>query len=449
VNAPHGDPKQRQLTDQPIGALVRATAAWGESQANGDTMMNHSKTHRPMALLVVIAALLVGRTAHADAVTDWNVKAGEIVAAAKLGTPAANRVLAIVQTAVYEATNAITGRYPASGTSFESTPDASVEAAIAAANRVTLAKLVPSQQAAVDAAYQDALAVLTDGPAKSAGIAAGDKAALAVLALRADDGFATVETYRPHTSPGVYVPTVIPVFSQWPQRKPWLMTGPAQFRPGPPPALASAVWARDLNEVKEIGGKRSARRTAEQTEIVRFWESTMPTIYYGLVRSVAAVPGREVTQNARLFAAVTQAIDDAMIAIFDAKYHYNFWRPITAIRNGDIDGNDATERDPAWTPFIETPMHPEYPCAHCIVASTVGTVLQAEIGTGPMPTLTTTSDTANGAARSWTNIDDFVQEVANARIFGGVHYRTSTEVGIAMGKTIGAMAVTRNLGPPK
>ena len=227
------------------------------------------------------------------------------------------------------------------------------------------------------------------------------------------------------------------------------MTSPAQFRPGPPPTLTSELWARDYNEIKAIGGKSSTRRTAEQTEIARFWESTMPTIYHGVVRSVAAVPGREVTQNARLFAAVTQAVDDAMIAVFDAKYHYNFWRPITAIRNGDIDGNDATERDPAWTPFIDTPMHPEYPCAHCIVASTVGTVLQAEIGTGPMPTLTTTSDTAKGAARSWTNIDDFVQEVANARIYDGVHYRTSTEVGIAMGREVGAMAVTKYLRPLK
>ena len=204
-----------------------------------------------------------------------------------------------------------------------------------------------------------------------------------------------------------------------------------------------------LQRIRAIGGSSSIHRTAEQTEKAHFWESTSPTIYYGIVRSVAAVPGREITQNARLFAAVAQAIDDAMIAIFDAKYHYSFWRPITAIRNGDIDGNDATERDAAWTPLIDTPMHPEYPCAHCIVASTVGTVLQAEIGAGPTPTLTTTSDTAEGAARSWTNIDDFVQEVANARIYDGVHYRTSTEVGTAMGKKTGALAVTRNLGPPK
>jgi hypothetical protein len=145
--------------------------------------------------------------------------------------------------------------------------------------------------------------------------------------------------------------------------------------------------------------------------------------------------------------AVTQAMDDALIAVFDAKYHYNFWRPVTAIRNGDIDGNDATERDPSWTPFIDTPMHPEYPCAHCILSATVGTVLQAEIGAGPVPTLTTTSVTANGAARSWTKIDDFMQEVASARIYDGVHYRYSTEVGTAMGKQIGEVSAAKYLRP--
>jgi hypothetical protein len=248
---------------------------------------------------------------------------------------------------------------------------------------------------------------------------------------------------------GVYVPTVIPAVPQWPQRKPWLLTSPAQFRPGPPPPLTSEVWARDYNEIKVLGAKNSTRRTAEQTEIARFWEATLPPIYHGAVRAVAAMPGREVTQNARLFAAVTQATDDALIAVLDAKYHYNFWRPVTAIRNGDVDGNDATERDPSWTPFIDTPMHPEYPCAHCIVSGAIGTVLQAEISAGPMPTLTTTSYTAKGAARSWTKIDDFMQEVAQARIYDGVHYRNSTEVGTAMGKQIGALAAAKYLRPRK
>jgi hypothetical protein len=382
-------------------------------------------------------------------VTDWNVKAGEIVIAAKLGPPPAYRVMAIVHTAVYEAANAITKRYPASGLHLEAASGASVEAAVATANHATLVQLVPSQQAAIASAYQAALAMIPDGPTKTAGIAVGEQAAAAVLALCAHDGAATGETYRPHTSAGVYVPTVIPAAPQWPQRKPWVLTSPAQFRPGSPPPLTSAVWARDYNEIKALGAKNSTSRTAEQTEIARFWEATLPPIYHGLVRSVATLPGREVTQNARLFAAVTQAQDDALIAVFDAKYHYNFWRPVTAIRNGDIDGNDATDRDPSWTPFIDTPMHPEYPCAHCIVSATVGTVLQAEIGTGPLPTLTTTSYIAQGAARSWTTIDAFMQEVASARIYDGVHYRNSTEVGTAMGKQIGTLAAAKYLQPRK
>ena len=411
--------------------------------------MYRTKKHRWMTLLVVAASWLAGPLAQADVVTDWNITAGDIAVAAKLPPPPTYRVMAIVQSAVYEAVNAITKRYPPDRVKLDAAPGASVEAAVAEANRATLSQLVPSQQAAIDSAYQAALSAIPPGQAKTAGLAVGEKAAAAILAWRAEDGAATGETYRPHTTAGVYVPTVIPAVPQWPQRTPWLMTSPAQFRPGPPPPLTSEVWARDYNEIKALGSKNSTRRTAEQTAIARFWEATMPPIYHGVVRSVATLPGREVTQNARLFAAVTQAMDDALIAVMDAKYHYNLWRPITAIRNGDIDGNDATEREPSWTPFIDTPMHPEYPCAHCIVSGAVGTVLHAEVGTSPMPTLTTTSVTAQGAARSWTTIDDFMQEVANARIYDGVHYRTSTEVGTAMGKQIGELAVAKYLRSPK
>jgi hypothetical protein len=408
--------------------------------------MNPIRINPWIAMLCVAVSPFAARMASADVVTEWNIKAGEIIVEARLSNPPASRVLAIVQTAVYEAANAITRRYPASGLKLDAAPGASVEAAVAAANRVALAKLLPGQQAAVETAYAAALAKIADGPAKAAGVAVGERAAAAILAARAEDGATAGETYRPHTTAGVYVATVMPAVPQWPQRKPWLMTGPSQFRPGPPPALTSALWARDYDEVKAFGGKSSTRRTAEQTEIARFWEATLPPIYHGIVRSVANVPGREVTQNARLFAAVTQAADDALIAVFDAKYHYNFWRPVTAIRNGDIDGNDATERDPSWTPFIDTPMHPEYPCAHCIISGAVGAVLQAEIGAGPMPTLTTTSPTAQGAARSWTKIEDFTREVSNARVWDGVHYRNSTEVGSAMGREIGALAAAKLLG---
>jgi hypothetical protein len=178
--------------------------------------------------------------------------------------------------------------------------------------------------------------------------------------------------------------------------------------------------------------------------MARFWEATLPPIYHGVVHSIATQAGRTLTQNARLFAVVTQASDDALIAVFDAKYHYGFWRPITAIRNGDIDGNKHTDLDAGWTPYISTPMHPEYPCAHCVVAGAVGAILKAEVGSDPMPLLTTSSVTANGATRSWSSVDDFVQEVSNARIYDGVHYRTSTEVGSSMGIKIGKLAIEKH-----
>ncbi len=398
----------------------------------------------PLAWLIALLSSLAGPQLRADAVTEWNIKAGAIVTEARGNAQVAARVLAIMHTAAYEATNAITQRY-ATGMKIEAAPGASVDAAVAAASRTTLLRLLPAQRTSIEAAYEAALGKVPKGAPKAAGVAIGEQAAAAVLAMRSDDGAAAGETYRPQATPGVYVPTAMPAVPQWPGRRPWLMKSADQFRPGPPPRLDSEVWTRDFREVKELGAKSSTRRTAEQTEIARFWEATLPPIYHGVVRSIAKDPKREVTQNARLFAAVTQATDDAFISVFDAKYHYAFWRPITAIRNGDLDGNDATERDPSWLPFIDTPMHPEYPCAHCIIASTVATVLRAEIGSGPMPTLTTTSPTAGGVARSWKSLDDFVREVSEARIYDGVHYRHSTEVAVAMGQRIGELAVVKVL----
>jgi hypothetical protein len=400
----------------------------------------------------LLAGACMQQPAHADAVTDWNIVAGDILGEARMGTPPANRAMAIIHTAVYEATNGITQRYPNPGAAVRGTaPGASPEAAIAAANRITLLKLAPSQQAAIDSAYQAALAKLGDEAAKSAGVAVGERAAAAVLATSALDGAAGAESYRPHASAGQYVPTAMPAAPQWPQRKPWLMQSPAQFRPGPPPALSSDVWARDFNETKTLGAKAGSRRTPEQTAIASFWDYSAPPIYHGVVRSVARQPGRDLTQNARLFAAVTQAVDDATVAVFDAKYHYNFWRPLTAIRNGDVDGNEATERDAAWLPFIDTPMHPEYPCAHCTLSGAVGAVLQAELGSGPVPTLSTASPTSSpskGATRSWSSVSEFMQEVALARIYDGVHYRNSTVVGTALGQRVGELAVARFLRQP-
>jgi hypothetical protein len=394
------------------------------------------KTFIPL-MLAASVALLAAPPARADAVTDWNTRVVDLINDAKMGTPPAHRLMAVTQTAVLEAVDTVVRRHPG----------ASIDAAVAAAARGVVGKALPAQQAALDKAYETALAAVADGPGKATGIQVGERAAAAVLAARRDDGAAAADSYRPQTAAGAYVPTVVPAAAQWPQRKPWLLASPAQFRPAAPPALGSELWARDFNEIKAMGAKQSTRRSPEQTEIAAFWEATLPSIYHGVLRSVGTAPGRDVVRNARLYAVATQAMDDALIAVFDAKYHYRFWRPLTAIRNGELDGNDRTEHDAVWQPLIDAPMHPEYPCAHCILASTLGTVLKADLGKDPVPPLSTASPAAKGAVRRFAGLDQFVQEVAEARVLQGVHYRNSTEVGVGMGRRIGALAAERLLQP--
>lgn len=385
----------------------------------------------PLAAVLLAAASV----AHADVVTDANAKAADI-ASKNPATPVAVRTMAIVQVSVFEAANAITGRYSASRVRVAAAPGASVDAAVAAATRTALRKLMPTQQAAIDADYQAALRLLPDTRAKSDGIAVGEQAAVAIFESCANDGAVAPNTYRPYATAGIYVPTANPAVPHWGKRRPWVMKSGDQFRPNLPPDLNSDVWRRDFDEVKALGAMNGSKRTQEQTAIAKFWEATAPAVYWPVARSVANAPGRDVTDNARFLALAAMAMDDALIAVFDAKYAFNFWRPVTAIRNAEGDAGDL-----AWTPFIDTPMHPEYPCAHCIVSASLGAVLQAEIGTGPTPKLSSSSSTAGGAVRTWNTVGEFTQEVAMARIYDGVHYRNSTEVGSAMGQKVGELAV--------
>ncbi len=398
--------------------------------------MLNQRTGTRLGLLagVILAA---APHAHADVVTDANAKAAEI-ASRHPATPISVRMMAIVQVSVFEAANAITGRYPAYRVKVTAAPGASVDAAVAAATRTALLKLMPAQQAAIEADYHAALKSIPDGPSRTNGIAVAEQAAAAILASCANDGAVAPNTYRPHATAGVYVPTTFPAVPHWGKRQPWVLTRGDQFRPGPPPSLTSDTWKRNFDEIKALGGKTSTQRTPEQTAIAQFWEATAPAVYWPVARSVATAPGRDVTDNARLLAVAAMAMDDALIAVFDAKYAYNFWRPVTAIRNAE-----GAARDPGWTPFIDTPMHPEYPCAHCIVSASLGAVLDAEIGAGPAPKLSSASSTAGGAVRTWATVNDFTQEVAVARIYDGVHYRNSTEVGTAMGKKVGELASKR------
>ncbi len=240
---------------------------------------------------------------------------------------------------------------------------------------------------------------------------------------------------------------MIPVFGAWPKRTTWVLDKPSQFRPGPPPDLASETWENDLREVKMLGAKNSTTRSAEQTEIARFWEETRPLVYHPVIRAVADMPGRSVPQNARLYAAASMAADDGLIAVFDAKYAYNFWRPVTALRNEHVAGKTKVAADLGWSPFISTPMHPEYPCAHCVTSGAIGAVLLAELKGTPAPMLRTSSPTANGAAREWKSVADFMEEVKMARIYDGVHYRNSSNVGNELGMKVGNLVAVKFARP--
>lgn len=386
-------------------------------------------------MLAVAAAFVQPAPARADVVTDWNLKANEFTIEAKLGTPPAMRVMAIVQTAVHRA--------------LADLPAPAHAAAVAAANRATLTALLPSQVAAIEAAYKAGIDGIADGAAKARGIAAGERAAAELLAARAHEAavLSAPDGTRPHVGgaagAGRYVPTAMPAATAWPRRTPWHLASASQFRPAPPPALTSDTWARDFEEVKAFGGRAGSRRSAEQTEIARFWDFSMPAIYHGVLRSVALQPGRDTLANARLLATAAQAQDDALIAVFDAKYQHNFWRPVTAIRNADLDGHDATTRDATWVPLIDVPMHPEYPSGHSILAGALDAVLKAEVGNGPVPRLSTTSATAKGVVRQWTRIEDLTNEIAMARVWGGLHFRFTNDVSLAMGRAIGELAVAK------
>jgi hypothetical protein len=355
--------------------------------------------------------------------------------------------MAIVHTAMFDAVNSIDARYSPYKVRVTTAPGSSPEAAAVAAAHAALVALYPDQRTALDADYSASLAKIADGSGKDGGIAVGEKAAAGILALRASDGASAPNTYRPVTSPGVYVPATLPLATQWANVTPWVVERSSEFRPAPPPALTSELWARDYNEIKDLGRKKTTLRTPQQTETALFWTIIGPRSWDPIVRQLAAAPGRSLIQNARLFALVEMAAADAYISVFDAKYTFNFWRPITAIRNGDTDGNDATARIPDWEPLVDTPPHPEYPCAHCITSAAVGAVLESEFGTGPVSNLSMTSPTTPGAAHKWTTIKDYTNEVSEARIYGGLHFRNSTVVGQEMGRKIGELAVQRYLTP--
>jgi len=400
------------------------------------------------ASIAFVVIALLPCPVRADIVTDWNEKAFAAMEDEKvIGGFETARILAIMHTAMFDAVNAIDKRHASYSGATPDATGASPEVAAHAAAHRALADLLPGQKPLLDAAFDAALLRSPDGAARSAGIAVGEKAATTMVRQLKTDGANSPDTYRPLTAAGVYVPTTMPVLTFAASVKPVALTSVSQFRPGPPYALSSPAWARDYNETRGLGSAKSTRRSAWQTETAHFWVQAGTPAWNQAARCLSAGKPQLLAESARLFAHLNMAIADAFLAVFDAKYHYNFWRPITAIRNGDRDGNDATERDAGWTPLIETPLHPEYPCAHCTVDGAAGTVLKAIFGTGQVPEFTVTSADMPGVTRRYTSIRQLEEEVAISRIWGGAHFRTSNDVGQALGKQVGNHVLSNYLRP--
>jgi hypothetical protein len=334
------------------------------------------------AIIGASMAVLTGAV-RGDVITDWNIKTLELTQATQTPGSAQARTLALVHVAMSDAVNSVRGRFTRYNTTVAASPTAS---AAASAARKVLMELFANHKTKIDEAYAASIRSISEGESKTQGVMLGEQVATAILAERATDGTAVPDTYRPLTRPGVWVPTTPPQTEQYARAKPWVLKSADQFRPGPPPELSSALYARDYNETKSLGGAKSTARTAEQTALVRFWPTpALGPGWQAAARQLAVARELPLDECARFFALLNMASANSFITDWDAKFTYHFWRPVTAIRNGDQDGNDATERE---TPLVTTPMHPEYPSQAAISAGVMMGVMEALFGPNPAVPIT-------------------------------------------------------------
>jgi len=415
--------------------------------------------------------------AATDPVSSWNSVAAQAALAAGQNGAVASRTLAIVQVAIHDALNAIDSRYERYAFRGTAPHGASVDAAIAAAARDALVGAISvgalpftgfgtvAQQSAavtqVDAQYAAVLASIPDGISKSDGIAIGQAAAAAILALRSTDHCTDFFAYTPGTRPGDWQPTPNPVpfdppaaadllpatLPGWGHVTPFVLRRSNQFEPAGPPRLSGRKYARDYNEVKTIGEKNSATRTAEQTSIARFWYEGSPSGWSRIARVVAESHSLDSWETARLLALVNLAMADGFIAGFETKYEFNFWRPVTAIRAGDTDGNHRTDADPAWSSLLNTPAIPDYTSTHSVLGGAASNVLRRFFHNDNVPFTTTSGAPFAGLTRSFTSFSEAAAENGESRIYAGIHFRSAVEDGIRQGKRIGAFVFTHALLP--
>jgi hypothetical protein len=413
-------------------------------------------------------------SAATDAVLLWNENAGKAAVAACL-SPAGNnvaegRMYAMVHAAIHDAVNAIDRRYHPYAYSAHAIAATSSSAAIAAAAHDVMVSVIGRLQepptciqnarASVESDYTAALAAIPNGNAKSAGIALGQASAAAILTRREGDGSDTVVadfTYPNGTKPGEYrYPPGAPLafLPKWGEVTPFALKSGAQFRPGPPYRLSSRRYAADVNEVKSLGRATMSARTPEQTEIGLFWIESSPLGWNRLARTVSVQTHLNLHENARLFALLNMAMADGYIGSWETKYHYNFWRPESAIQLADTDGNPATAADPTWAPLQPTYPIPDHDSGHSVQGGVAAEVLRLFFGTDRMhftacsrslPTNTCTDPTPR--LRSYRSFSQAAQENATSRIYAGLHFRRAVETGLEHGQKIGRYTVRRLLRP--
>ncbi|MET0524522.1 MAG: vanadium-dependent haloperoxidase [Nocardioides sp.] len=380
-------------------------------------------------------------TAPDTYVSAWDATTAEAFTAAALTPAEGHLIYAYESIAVYDAVMAVSHRYRPFAIRANAPAGTSREAAAAAAAHRILTHYLPDQAPTVlDPALVSSLGTIPDGKAKADGIALGERVADAVIAIRRDDGFRAPVTYTPPDPPipGVWLPTpatpTTPIVGPYAGLMlPFALRSADQFRPPPPPALSSRRWARDFNEVKELGSSTSATRTPDQTLAARFWAEPPVQQAHGALRLFVEDHGLDIDRAARFLAMTGVTYADSFIACFDAKYHYASWRPITAIRAGDTDGNDATVGDPAWATLLPaTPNHPEYPSAHSCVTPAGALVMARFLGTRRID-LTIPSTTGLGD-RHYATVGDLTREVTNARVWGGIHFRSAVEQGVVIAR---------------
>jgi hypothetical protein len=390
----------------------------------------------------------------ADMVIQWNEAAREAVRVAGTPATAVSRIMAITQAAVYDSVNALARTHESLLVDALAHPRASREAAVAAAAHRTLIFFYPAQASTLDAKLTASLATIPDGKAEDDGTALGRSVADQVLALRQGDGSGvTPPPYLGSTEPGQWRPTppanAPGLHPHWADVTPFAMTSPDQFRPAAPPALGSAEYTAAFDEVKDLGSLTSATRTADQTAVARYWANgagtATPIGHLNLMAQVVAVQeGTTLEENARLFAALNVAMADAVISCWDGKYEFNFWRPITGIREAAGDGNPATTADPAWTPLLGTPAFPSYTSGHSMVSAAAAAVLADAFGTDEI-SFTLPSQNLALPARSFTSFSQAAAESAVSRLYGGIHWSFDNNVGLDAGNAVGQYVIANFL----